>query len=96
MKSHKIKNTVAKSYGDIPEIVLITFNDKKTTCKMGSCFILLTFLLVSILSLGIAVNCYCFIKHGSKQKYTLLINDNLKMKCNNESKGINVKNMFLF
>ena len=63
---------------------------------MDSYFILLTFLLVSILSLAITVNYYCFIKHGSKQKHSLLINDNLKMKRNNELKEINVKNMLLF
>ena len=55
---------------DVPETVLINFNDKKTIHKMDY-YILHTFLLVTIMLLKIATICYYCIQHRSKQKYML-------------------------
>ena len=49
------------------------FNEKKATCKKKIFYILLTFLLITLVLL-IAVSIYCYlIKYQEKQKHLLLI-----------------------
>ena len=59
---------------DVPETVLINFNDKKTIHKMDY-YILHTFLLVTIMLLKIATICYYCIQHRSKQNTCYHINN---------------------
>ena len=51
---------------DVLVTVSINLNDKEATCKMDSDYVILTFLLVTILLLITVIICYCFIKYLSK------------------------------
>ena len=75
-------------------------NYKKTTCKIGNCYMLLTILLAAMLILVTTI-CHCCIKTLVKTKryitkiYYILryINKkNIKMGSNNELKEIDIKN----
>ena len=59
----------------IDKIVPTNFNEKKTTCKRQTFYILLVFLLITI-TLLIAISFYCYmIKYRAKQKYLLPFHD---------------------
>ena len=51
---------------DVLVTVSINLNDKEGTCKMDSDYVILTFLLVTILLLITVIIWYCFIKYLSK------------------------------
>ena len=61
----------AKLYNEEKETILTNFNEKKVTCKTQNVYILLAFLLITIVLL-IAVSIYCYLmKYQAKQKHLL-------------------------
>ena len=59
----------------IDKTVPTNFNEKKTTCKRQTFYILLVFLLITI-TLLIAISIYCYmIKYQAKQKRLLPFHD---------------------
>ena len=58
-----LKNTISTNVTNTP----LTNSDKRVRYKMDY-YILRTFLLVTMLLLMIAINCYHFAKHRSKQE----------------------------
>ena len=62
--STSVTNTISTN---VTSTKSINSDDKKVRCKMD-CYILLTFLLVAILLFMVAIICYHYAKHRSKQK----------------------------
>ena len=58
----KVTDAIAELNIDISDIVSTNLNDKKPTCEMDNCYVLLTFLLVTMSLLITAIFYYC-IKH---------------------------------
>ena len=78
-----ICDEVIESYDKETKTILTNFNEKKAIFKTQNVYILLVFLLITILSF-IAVSIYCYwIKHRAKQKHLLTFHF-----TNNESKEI--------
>ena len=66
-------NKIIESYHEETKSISINFNEKKATCKSQHFYILLTFLLITIVFL-IAFSIYCYlIKYRSKQKSFITI-----------------------
>ena len=82
----RVTNNVSTN---VTSAVSLNYDDKKVRYKMD-CYILHTFLLVIILIFMIAIICYYYEKHRSKQEKHRHIN-NIKIE-NNELKKVGVKN----
>ena len=60
---------IIESYYEETKTILLSFNEKKATCKTQNFYILLAFLLITI-ALLIAVSIYCYlIKNKTKHKH---------------------------
>ena len=69
---------IIESYDQETKTILTNFNEKKAICKMQNFYILLAFLLITIVLL-IAVTIYCYlIKYQAKQKHLLPFHDTNK------------------
>ena len=74
---------VLESYDKETKTISTNFNQKKATFKTQNFYILLVFLLITIILL-IAVSIYCYlIKHWAKQKHLLPVHN-----TNNELKEV--------
>ena len=82
----EIRDMQAKSNDKEAKTVPTNYNEKNITCKTQNFYILLTFLLITIVLL-IAVSIYCYlIKYQAKQQQKHLLtfqvtNNELKCKC---------------
>ena len=66
---------IIESYDEETKTIPTNFSEKKATCRMQNCYILLAFLLITIVLL-IAVIIYCYlIKYLAKQKHLLPFHD---------------------
>ena len=71
----------AKSYDEESKTVSTNFNEKKATCKTQSFYILLAFLLISIVLVTVVSICSYLMKYRAKQKHLLpfrITNNELK------------------